>query len=74
MMGTELYRWLQEYHPLLCGRFIFMSGDASAAAIRTFIIESSRPVLEKPFRRNVLLRVLRAVVDMTILPSSGDDP
>jgi len=51
-----------------------MSGDASAAAIRTFIIESSRPVLEKPFRRNVLLRVLRAVVDMTILPSSGDDP
>ena len=49
MNGMQLYATLQQQHPNLLPRIVFISGDTVDAHTRQFLQEVSSPVLHKPF-------------------------
>lgn len=58
MNGMELYRQLSETKPHLKRSVIFITGDTETEATRTFIMESGRLFLDKPFLLKELLCVM----------------
>ena len=62
MTGIELYQWLQEEHPQLASRLIFDTGSVVARDITTFVEQSGRPLLPKPFTPEEL----KAIVTETL--------
>jgi CheY-like chemotaxis protein len=56
--GLDLYRHVQQAHPHLHHRIIFMTGDTLGATVRHFLQETGVPHLEKPLiPREVLQHV-----------------
>jgi CheY-like chemotaxis protein len=49
MSGPEFYERLLQAHPDLAERVVFISGDTTNPATRTFLQASGRPLLAKPF-------------------------
>ncbi len=47
--GKELYQWLQEKHPQLVSRVILTTGSVTGKDTATFIEQTGRPFLPKPF-------------------------
>ena len=62
MNGKEFYQWLQKKYPRLSGRVIFTTGDVMDANIKTFIENSGRPFLPKPFTPNELKIIVKETV------------
>jgi len=58
LSGSELYRKAIERRPDLASRFVFITGAGLTPETRTFIDETERPLLHKPFD----LRELRELV------------
>ena len=56
--GRALYREIERRWPAQIGRVIFVTGDTLATALREFVDESGRPVIEKPFLPNEVRRVV----------------
>ena len=54
MNGKELYQWLQEKHPQLADRVLFTSGDVMSGDIQSFLEQTTRPFLPKPFSSSEL--------------------
>jgi two-component system NtrC family sensor kinase len=67
MDGKELYAWLKQTHPQLANRVIFATGELITGDIESFLKQSGRPFLPKPFGNGEL----EAVVNQT-LPAKGD--
>ena len=59
MTGKELYQWLQEKHPQLISRIIFTSGSVVTGATQSFLEQTGRPSLPKPFTAAELIAVVR---------------
>ena len=59
MNGRELYQWLQEKHPQLASRVIFTSGSVVGADTATFLEQTGRPSLPKPFTPGELKAIVR---------------
>ena len=57
--GKELYRWLQERHTQLAGRVIFTTGSVLGKGVETFIEQTDRPFLPKPFTPDELKAIVR---------------
>jgi len=57
--GRALYQEIVRRWPGLARRIVFVTGDTLASALREFVSESGRPVIEKPF----LPSDVRSVVD-----------
>ncbi len=49
MSGCELTRHLEEHHPQLAARIIFMTAEAATGETKTFLENSRQPRLPKPF-------------------------
>jgi DNA-binding response OmpR family regulator len=49
MDGKELYQWLKEKHPQLASRIIFTTGSVLGEDVTSFIGQTGRPFLPKPF-------------------------
>ena len=49
MSGIELYQWLEEKHSQLASRVIFTTGSVIGRDTTTFIEQTGRPFLPKPF-------------------------
>ena len=49
MNGEELYQWLQKKYPQLAMRVIFTTGDVMGGDIKSFLEQSGRLFLPKPF-------------------------
>jgi PAS domain S-box-containing protein len=49
MSGIELYRRLATLRPELAERFIAITGDTLSASVRSFLDETGRPCIDKPF-------------------------
>ncbi|HUU64969.1 MAG TPA: response regulator [Dehalococcoidales bacterium] len=49
MNGEGLYQWLQESHPTLADRVMFTTGDVMDGDTRSFLEQTARPFLLKPF-------------------------
>ena len=61
MNGEELYQWLEKKHPQLASQVIFTTGSLMGQDTITFIEQTGRPFLPKPFT----LEELRAIVRET---------
>jgi DNA-binding response OmpR family regulator len=59
MSGEELYQWLQKKFPKMADRVVFMTGSVIDGENITFVGQSGRQLLLKPFT----LQELRAVVE-----------
>ena len=58
MDGKELYQWLQEKHPQLASRVIFTTGSVTGKDTTTFIEQTGRPYLPKPFTPDELKTII----------------
>jgi PAS domain S-box-containing protein len=56
--GRALYQAIEQRWPGRAKRVIFVTGDTLATALREFVSESGRPVIEKPFLPNEVRRVV----------------
>jgi CheY-like chemotaxis protein len=56
--GQAFYALLRQQYPALCPRVIFVTGAASEATDRAFLVQCGQPWLRKPFAFAVLRRVL----------------
>ncbi len=59
MNGIELYQWLQEKHSQLASRVIFTTGSVIGKEATTFIEQTGRPFLPKPFTPDELKAIVR---------------
>jgi two-component system NtrC family sensor kinase len=60
--GAGLYRALQDHRPELCQRLAFVTGDVLDPATQAFLGQADVPVLEKPFRPDEVLRLVRQLL------------
>jgi two-component system NtrC family sensor kinase len=65
--GRSLYKVIEERWPKQAGRVVFVTGDTLASALRDFVSQSGRPVIEKPF----LPSDVRRVVDELVTEADG---
>lgn len=59
MNGKQFWQAVRERHPRLANRIIFSSGDSSAQRLQTFLVQSGCALIQKPFRPEELLRLIR---------------
>jgi CheY-like chemotaxis protein len=59
MTGMELYQWLQKNYPQLAIRVIFTTGDVMGGDMQSFLEQSGRPFLRKPFTTAELKAIIR---------------
>ena len=59
MNGQELYEWLQKRYPQLTSRVIFTTGSVMGSATITFVEQTGRPFLPKPFTPNDLKAIVQ---------------
>ena len=64
--GQELFRWMEQKHPALTRRIIFISGDVMGKESADFLEQAAQPFLSKPFS----LDELKAAVAKAL--ESGD--
>ena len=57
--GIELYRWLQNKHPQLSSRVIFTTGSVIGGDTQTFLEQTAKPFLPKPFTPAQLKAIVR---------------
>jgi|GEM_PF-1790637 len=61
MDGPAFFRQLSDARPDLARRLLFISGDTSSAATRTFLESARRPLLAKPFTPDELYAAIAAL-------------
>ena len=61
MNGIELYRQLELERPEALKTFVFTTGDIFSGNIKTFLAETGRPYLAKPFAPENLRVLAKAV-------------
>jgi CheY-like chemotaxis protein len=59
MNGKDLYQHMKANHPKLADKVIFTTGDMMAGNTKSFLEESSRPFLPKPFVPEELANIVR---------------
>jgi PAS domain S-box-containing protein len=60
--GRALYQEIERRWPGRAARVVFVTGDTLASALREFVSESGRPVIEKPFMPNEVRRIVAELV------------
>ncbi|MEO8040490.1 MAG: ATP-binding protein, partial [Betaproteobacteria bacterium] len=63
--GRELYREIERCWPDQAPRIVFVTGDTLASTLRQFVVDSGRPVLEKPFLPADVRRLVTQVATNT---------
>ena len=61
--GPEMYARLKEIRPNLLSKMGFLTGDTLGASMETFLKDSGRPVLEKPFTRAGVRCLVAALIE-----------
>jgi len=62
MNGKELYQWLEKKYPQVSCHVIFTTGDVMGGDTQTFIEQSGRPFLPKPFTPGELITIIKEVL------------
>ena len=60
--GRALFREIERRWPGRAGRVVFVTGDTLASALREFVSDSGRPVIEKPFLPSEVRRVVAELI------------
>jgi two-component system NtrC family sensor kinase len=69
--GRALYEEIERRWPGRAGRVVFVTGDTLASALRGFVSESGRPVIEKPFLPSEVRRVVAELATDSEIPPSA---
>ena len=64
MNGKELYQWLQEKHPQLISMVIFTSGSVVDGETQSFLENTGRPFLPKPFNVAYLIAIVKESLEV----------
>ena len=56
--GRALYEEIERRWPRQAARIVFVTGDTLTSALREFVCESGRPVIEKPFLPSEVRRIV----------------
>jgi two-component system NtrC family sensor kinase len=64
--GTALYDWLQRTRPHVLAQFAFSTGDALSPSTVRFLARAQRPLLEKPFTRAALRKLLDEISEARV--------
>jgi len=59
MNGMQLYQCIQERHPKLIDRVMFTTGDVMDGDTQSFLEQTGRPFLPKPFTPDELRTIAR---------------
>lgn len=62
MNGIQLYNYLEQEHPKLAERVIFVTGDSLGDTTKTFLETVRRPFLTKPYNPLQLKNLIRQVL------------
>src|SRR5271155_4507486 len=57
--GADVHAWIRRHQPALDGRLVFITGDVANAETHALLQLSGAPCVEKPFRAQQLLSVVR---------------
>jgi DNA-binding response OmpR family regulator len=60
--GSDFYHWLEEKQPNLAKWVIFTTGDGVSEGTASFLEESGRPFLPKPFSPEALKNLVKQVM------------
>ncbi len=63
MNGKELYQWLKEKHPQVANGVIFTTGDVMGGDTQSFLEQTGRPFLPKPFTPDELKTIMRETLE-----------
>ena len=63
MNGKQLYQCIQEKHPKLIDRVVFTTGDVIGGDTQSFLEQSGRPFLPKPFAPDELKTIVRETLE-----------
>ena len=63
MDGKQLYQCIQEKHPKLIDRVVFTTGDVIGGDTQSFLEQSGRPFLPKPFAPDELKTIVRETLE-----------
>ena len=63
MNGVELFQWLKDRHPEMAKGVIFTTGDVLGGETTSFIEQSGRPFLSKPFTPDELKAIVRKTLE-----------
>ena len=63
MDGKELYLWLKEEQPHMAGRVIFTTGSVVDMDTMSFLKQSGRPWLPKPFTPDELKAIVKETLE-----------
>jgi CheY-like chemotaxis protein len=69
--GRVLYQEIVRRWPRQAARVVFITGDTLASALREFVCESGRPVIEKPFLPSEVRRIVAELATDGEVASSG---
>lgn len=69
--GRVLYQEIARRWPRQASRVVFITGDTLASALREFVCESGRPVIEKPFLPSEVRRIVAELATDGEVASSG---
>ncbi|MFH1807535.1 MAG: ATP-binding protein, partial [Pseudomonadota bacterium] len=61
--GVDVFRHVQQQHPELVPRFVFMTGGIFTPTTREFLMLNPRPTLEKPFEPRVLRELVAEILE-----------
>jgi DNA-binding response OmpR family regulator len=62
MDGKQLYRYIEKKYPKLASRVIFTTGDVIGDDTQSFLEQTGRPVLLKPFSPDELKAMVRGTL------------
>jgi two-component system NtrC family sensor kinase len=68
MDGRALFHEVKTRYPWMAKQFVFVTGASLSADAREFLIDSKRPVIEKPFTPDDLRRFVSENLDLVALP------
>ena len=63
MDGKQLYRYIEKKYPKLASRVIFTTGDVIGDDTQSFLEQTGRPFLLKPFSPDELKAMVRGTLD-----------
>jgi signal transduction histidine kinase/ActR/RegA family two-component response regulator len=70
MNGPALLGWLSAHRPGVLERTVFITGDASDSTLNSHIRVAKRPLLQKPFTIDTLLRIAKEILTLAPRPSA----
>jgi two-component system NtrC family sensor kinase len=60
--GPEVYRWIAQFRPELANRVLFITGDTVNPQTLQALRTTGVPFIEKPFRAQELMQMVRQVI------------